>query len=185
MELPLRRTVSVEQHEAGDCVAVEAWSAREGDEPAVGRPSRPGVTDALRLLRAKRDADTGLAGPAATGEPFEAAAVALHRPDVELRPDEDDALATGGFGGRDRRLAAAARRENEQPPCDAGEAERIHAPFTRTSRLMSRAFTECVMEPEERRSTPVSAISRTFSIVTPPDASVSARPLQMATPSRI
>ena len=43
------------------------------------------------------------------------------------------------------------------------------------------AGAEWVSAPTEMRSTPVSAIARTVSSVTPPDASVSARPEAMAT----
>ena len=57
---------------------------------------------------------------------------------------------------------------------DAGYVGRI-------SKLTSSACAECVTEPVERKSTPVSATARTLASVMPPDASVSARPLQSAT----
>src|SRR5207244_9389310 len=46
----------------------------------------------------------------------------------------------------------------------------------RTSMETSRERALCVSAPMEMKSTPVSAISRTVSSVTPPDASVLARP---------
>src|SRR6185295_10519975 len=50
-----------------------------------------------------------------------------------------------------------------------------------TSMETSRARAECVSAPIETKSTPVSAIARTLSSVTPPEASSLARPSVSAT----
>ena len=114
VDLPLRRGLGVEQHQAGDRVSADTRRSRYGGEPAVGRPGGPGVADVLRLLRAVRDADAGLAGrAAAANNALGSAAVASDRPDVEARADEDDALGAGGFGGGGWGLVAAARRQDK------------------------------------------------------------------------
>src|SRR5439155_13041411 len=105
-------------------------------------------------------------------------------------------VQTGGGGATDLVMAggvAEGRREvgphglQHRPPQRSGagvveidEVGHDAAPITRSS-PMSRAGAEWVSAPTEITSTPVSAMARTVSRVTPPLASTSARPATCST----
>ena len=82
------------------------------------------------------------------------------------------------------RVAEAGLRRRGGAARDARRGARPGQRISRSSRLRSSAGAECVSAPTEMKSTPVSATSRTFSSVMPPEASSVARPPARATHSR-
>ena len=120
----------------------------------------------------------------------------------EVHAAEDDRLGLGGrcLAGQAERVAdvighvlhfghlvvvgedhgTALARQGLHLFLHAGDLERGH----RTSRETSRARAEWVSAPTEMKSTPVSAIARTVSSDTPPDASSSVRPAASETAAR-